>query len=191
VRLDEMRFLEALALWCLLHDGPPITAQEQVEIDHNQQEVARFGRRPGCELRRGGRSIRLADWAREICAELGALAEMLDAGLSDTPFARVVADAQAAVEEPARTPSARVLAEMRARGESFVAFAQRCSSAHQRYYRESCTLAPERLAALDEEARVSLEAQAELEASDKLSFDDYLARYFSGADNLCDQPATS
>src|SRR4029450_10158275 len=85
VHIDEMRFLEALALWCLLHDSPPITPEEQREIDHNQQEVARFGRKPGCELKRHGGTIRLTDWANEICAELAPLAELLDAGLGGRP----------------------------------------------------------------------------------------------------------
>jgi glutamate--cysteine ligase len=191
VALDEMRLLETLALWCLLHESPPIGAAEQRDIDHNQQEVARFGRRPGCELRRGGRSIVLADWAREICEELAALAELLDADLPERPFTQVIAQARAAIDDATLTPSARVLEEMRTRGESFIEFAQRYSTAHQHYYREHYALAPARLAALDEQARTSLQAQAELEASDDLPFDEYLTRYFSGAEDLCDQSATS
>jgi len=190
VHIDEMRFCEALALWCLLHDSPPITPEEQREIDHNQQEVARYGRKAGCELQRNGRAVRLTDWAREICAELAPLAELLDAGLAERPFARVIADAQAAIEDATRTPSARVLDELRTRGESFVAFAQRYSTAHQQYYRDRYVLLPARLAELEEEARSSLEAQAGLEAADERSFDEYLSRYFAGADDLCDQPAT-
>ena len=189
VALDEMHLLETLALWCLLHDSPPIGAAEQRDIDHNQQEVARFGRRPGCELRRGGRSIVLADWAREICEELAALAELLDGDVPERPFTQVIAQARAAIEDATLTPSARVLEEMRTRGESFVELAQRYSTAHQHYYREHYALTPARLAALDEQARASLQAQAELEASDDLAFDEYLAAYFSGAEDLCGQPA--
>jgi glutamate--cysteine ligase len=188
VALEQMHLLETLALWCLLHDSPPIGAAEQRDIDHNQQEVARFGRRPGCELRRGGRSIVLTDWAREICDELAALAEILDGDLQDQPFARVIAQARAAVEDATLTPSARVLEEMRTRGESFIEFAQRYSTTHQHYYREHYALPAARRAALDEQARTSLEAQAELDASDDLPFDHYLTLYFSGTEDLCDQP---
>jgi glutamate--cysteine ligase len=191
VGIETMRLLEMISLWCLLHDSPPIDAQEQAEIDLNQQETARFGRRPGCELRRRGRAVALAEWAREICEEMGALAELLDAGLSARPFAEVIARALAAIADPSLTPSARVLEELRTREESFVDFAQRHTTAHQRWYRESYRLAPARLAALEEEARSSLEAQAELEASDRMSFDAYLACYYSGVDSACDQPATT
>jgi glutamate--cysteine ligase len=187
VHVDEMRFLEALALWCLLHDSPPITPEEQREIDHNQQEVARFGRKPGCELQRHGSSVRLADWAREICAELAPLAELLDAGLAERPFARVIADAQAAIEDATRTPSARVLEEMRSRGESFVARAalfHGASSAWDRY-----VLAPARLAELEEQARSSPGAIRVRGFGRAV-----LRRYLSALlrrDDLCDQPATS
>jgi glutamate--cysteine ligase len=83
-----------------------------------------------------------------------------------------------------------VLAELRARDESFVDFAQRCTTTGQRWYRESCCLPPARLAALEEQARDSLEAQVQLEAEDSMSFDEYIACYYSGVDNPCDQPAT-
>ena len=189
--IGTMRMLEALALWCLLHDSPPIDAAEQAEIDHNQQEVARFGRRPGCTLRRRGRSIALADWAREISDELAEIAELLDAGLPERPWTNVIAGAQSAIADPDLTPSARVLAELRTRDESFVEFAQRYTTAQQRWYRECYRLTPGRLAALEEQARESLEAQAQLEASDEMSFDAYLACYYSGVDSACDQPATT
>jgi len=190
IGLGAMHMLEALALWCLLHDSPPIDAAEQAEIDHNQQEVARYGRRPGCALRRRGRTITLADWAREICDELGEIAQLLDAGLPERPWTNVIMGAQSAIADPDLTPSARVLAELRARDESFVDFAQRCTTTGQRWYRESCCLPPARLAALEEQARDSLEAQVQLEAEDSMSFDEYIACYYSGVDNPCDQPAT-
>jgi glutamate--cysteine ligase len=191
IGIGAMYLLEALALWCLLHDSPPIDAAEQAEIDHNQQEVARYGRRPGCTLRRRGRTIALADWAREICDELGEIAQLLDTGLPERPWTRVIAQAQSAIADPDLTPSARVLAELRARDESFIEFAQRRTTAAQGWYRDSYRLAPERLAVLEEQARKSLEAQARLEAEDSMSFDDYVACYYSGAERPCDQPATT
>jgi glutamate--cysteine ligase len=191
VRVEELRFLEAHALWCLLHASPPITGREQAEIDHNQQLVARHGRHPGCELRRLGATVRLADWAAEICDELAAIAEHLDAGLPGQPFARAVAPAQRAARDPALTASARVLDELRSRGESFAQFAQRCSTEHQRHFLEPGRLAAPRIAELEAQARASLEAQAALEAADTISFDEYLAQYFAGVDTGCDEPATT
>ena len=185
IGLEQMCFLELFALWCLLRESAPIDAAAQRAIDQNQQQVARHGRRPGCELQRDGRAIRLVDWAREICAELSPLAELLDGGLPERPFAAVVAQAFAAIEDPTRTPSARVLEELRARDESYVAFAQRYSTLHQRCFREQCALAPARLAELEAQARASLEAQADLEASDDVTFEEYLNSYFAGVDACC------
>jgi glutamate--cysteine ligase len=185
VHVHELRFLEALALWCLLRDSPPIDDAEQEEIDDNQQAVARYGRRPGGRLRRGGRTVALADWARELCDEVAEVAALLDGGLDDRPYSRAVASALDAVRDPHLTPSAGVLEAMRARKTSYVAFAQHQSTAHQRYFRTEYVLAPERLAELERQAQESLRAQAQLEASDTVSFDEYLRRYFEGVDTAC------
>jgi glutamate--cysteine ligase len=129
----------------------------------------------------------LTDWAQEICAELEPLAERLDAGLDEPAYARVVANAQAAIADPDRTPSARLLAELHAEHESFFELAQRYSTAHQRYYRERYPLSAEQQQRLQQQARASLRAQAQLEASDDLSFDEYLSRYFAGIGADCNE----
>jgi glutamate--cysteine ligase len=189
IALEEMHFLEVLAFWCLLRESPPIDTAEQRAIDHNQQQAARFGRQPGCELQRDGRTLRLADWAREICDELQGLAELLDGGLAERPYAGVVAKALALIEDPARTPSARVLEELRANGESYIDFAQRRSTLHQRHFHERYVLGPERLAELESQARASLQAQAELEATDDVTFEEYLNCYFTDVEACCNQTA--
>lgn len=185
VHVHELRFLEALALWCLLRDSPPIDDAEQREIDENQQTVARYGRQPNARLQRGGRSVSLTDWARELCDEVAEVAELLDRGLDDRPYSRAVGSALDAVRDPQLTPSAGVLEAMRARNESYVAFAQHQSTAHQRFFRTEYALAPERLAELERQAEESLRKQAEMEASDTVSFDEYLRRYFEGVETAC------
>ena len=71
-----------------------------------------------------------------------------------------------------------MLAEMRANGESFHAFAGRMSRGHRGYYRER-GLDPASAARLETEAQRSLERQTLLEASDDRSFEDFLADYFA------------
>jgi glutamate--cysteine ligase len=43
---NELRFIEALLIYCLLADSPSISADEQAEIDARGLKVAREGRRP-------------------------------------------------------------------------------------------------------------------------------------------------
>ncbi len=175
---DQLRFVEAFLLVCLLLESPPIGSDEQREVNHNQAQVARNGRDPGLTLQRGGQAIPLRQWACELVDATEAVAELLDQTLGTDAYRRTVAIQRAAVADPDRTPSARILAQMRAQGETFVEFALRHSHEHARRFR-SHPLPPDEQQALDALAAQSLREQAELEASDTVSFEEYLENYFS------------
>ena len=78
-----------------------------------------------------------------------------------------------------RTPAARSLHEMRLNEESFFDFALRMSKVHQSYFKELLPTSASRQDEFAAEAAESLEQQAHLESADKVSFEEYLARYFS------------
>jgi glutamate--cysteine ligase len=75
------------------------------------------------------------------------------------------------------TPSARTLHELRTNEESFFDFALRMSKVHQSYFRDLFSPNAPRQQQFADEAAESLEQQARIEASDSLSFDEYLERY--------------
>lgn len=172
-----LRFIEALLIWCLLNDSPPLSAEEQAAIGHNQLETARRGRDPALRLVREGREVQLGDWAREITGELEGICEALDGEDPARPYSASLTAQREAIREPERLPSARILAEARARGESFFAFARRLSEEHRAHFLRY-PLAEERRTLFERLARESLAQQAELEATDRLPFDEYLERYF-------------
>ncbi len=174
----QLRFIEALLVFCLLEDSPVVTADEQAEIDHNQAQVALRGREPGLHLRHRGREIALKDWGLALLEPLAAIAEVLDAADGSDRYRAAVAAQREALLDPERTPSARMLADMRARGESFTALAMRLSRQYAEEFR-ALPLPPATEAALARAAADSLAEQARLEASDTLSFDEYLAAYFA------------
>ncbi|HEU5398885.1 MAG TPA: glutamate--cysteine ligase, partial [Gammaproteobacteria bacterium] len=180
VGADEsaLRFIEALLAWCLLSDSPPTTPEEQAAVGANQLRVARLGRDPKLELQRDGRPVGLRNWARELLTQLAPLCTLLDGDDAARPYTCTLETQRAAVEDADLTPSARVLADMRAHGESFFRFAERMSDAHRRrFLAEPLPAATEaRFAA---QAAESLRKQAAIEAADRLSFDDYLHQYFS------------
>jgi glutamate--cysteine ligase len=181
VNSHQLYFMEMLLLFCLLRDSPPIDAHEQGFINRNQGLVARRGRDPELELYRGdGEGVSLTRWATELFDALEAPAELLDRSWGGNRYRRTLSDFRQRVEDPARTPSARVLAQMSENGEEFVQFAMRISREHEQMFK-STPLAPEAQRQLEAAARVSLEQQAEIEASDDLSFEQYLERYFSQA----------
>jgi glutamate--cysteine ligase len=87
---------------------------------------------------------------------------------------------EAKVRDPARTPSARTLLEMRTTGESFFNFALRMSKQHKAYFLELYSPNQARQQEFAARAEASLAEQTRLEGEDRLDFDQYLARYFTG-----------
>lgn len=174
----QLYFLEALMLYCLLQDSPLIDAAERVAIDQNELLVAHRGREPGLQLVRRDGPISLRDWGLEVCDEMQAVCEYLDSGVEDAPYSHALEKQRAAILDPALTPSARMLAEMRENGEGFYHFAKRKSLAHHAYFSE-LPIDPARKALLDKSVQESLARQQALEADDDCSLDAYLARYYA------------
>ena len=179
VNQNKLRFLEAFAAFCVLHDGRSIEGSEQEELDGNHAIVARQGRRPGLLLRRDGREVRLSDWAAEIIDSMRGLCELLDEGDAQRPYLTALELQEEKIRDVALTPAARSLHEMRANEESFFDFALRMSKLHQSYFKDLLSPNSSRQQEFAAAAAESLEQQARIEASDDVSFDEYLARYFS------------
>jgi glutamate--cysteine ligase len=177
VYADQLYFLEAFMLFCLLHESPPHDDVDQRTNAENQSRVAHQGRRPGLKLLRNDTTISLREWALLTLDRIALLADVLDADDPAKPYSRAVAAQRAAVEDPERTPSAQVLREMRVNQETFFEFARRQAERHQQHFVDHPT-SPYRMAELNELASQSRQQQAELEARETGSFEDYLTAYY-------------
>jgi len=113
-----------------------------------------------------------------VLLELAPLCTLLDGADPARPYTGSLEAQRASVEDADRTPSARILADMRAHGESFFRFAERMSETHRRHFLDT-PLPAEQEVDLAAQAKASLEKQAAIEAADKLSFDEYLHQYFA------------
>jgi glutamate--cysteine ligase len=178
VNQDKLRFLEAFVALCLMKDSPPIAPAEQGALDQNHLTVARRGREPGLTLWRDGRSVPMLEWARELLDSMTGICDVLDRGDSARPYSHSLATQAAKIEDVARTPSARLMAELAA-GESFFDLALRMSATHKAYFLDLYPPNEERLREFSQEAEESLAAQRAIEAADRGTFDEYLARYFA------------
>ena len=177
---DQLRFLEALMIFCLLVDSPPIDATERREIDNNVIRSAHRGRQPALCLWRQGRKIGLRDWAAEIFDALQGICALLDSDRADGPYLATLSRLKARVLDPDQTPSARMLAEMRDRSESFHHFAKRMSIKHNRYFAE-LNLNPEQHRRFAQASRASWQRQQAIERADDISFPEYLKLYFAAS----------
>jgi glutamate--cysteine ligase len=174
---EQLHFLDAFMLFCLLADSPRIDARERKAIDENLLLTAQRGRDPLLELDRDGGEIRLRDWAEELLDAMVPAAELMDGG-SGGACTESLRRQREKVRDPELTPSARMLAEMRTNAESFFDFARRTSEQYRDGFRAT-PLGAEREVLFERLSRESRERQRELEAGDDLSFDEFLERYFA------------
>jgi glutamate--cysteine ligase len=175
----KLYFLEAFLLMLLLKESPPIDSNEEEAIERNHLRIARRGREPGIALERGGRSVPMHAWAQELLEGMQGICEILDASDPQRPYSATLKEQRAKLEDVQRTPSARVLAELRARGESFEALVLRLSEQHRQEFRRLRHRDAARWQEFELEAELSRARQAALEASSRGSFDDYVARYLA------------
>jgi glutamate--cysteine ligase len=179
VAAGTMRFFDVFLLHCLLADSPPDTPEEIATIAQNQYHVAERGREPGLALRRRGETIALADWGRALVAECAPLAAALDSVHGGSAYGEAMVAARTAIDDPERTPSARVLREMRERHRnSYVEFALARSVEHRQQIMAQ-PLAPEAQRRLQHLADESLARQRAVEESDSFPFEEYRQRYLS------------
>ena len=179
IAAPTLRFLDVFLLHCLLSDCPPDSPQEIVELARNQQRAAARGREPGLLLERGGAMLSLSDWGSQLMAQCEPIAAALDRAHGGTAYRDGLAAAAAALREPDRLPSARVLATLTNDFDgSYVRFV--CAQSAQTH---RALLAPplapglsERFAAL---ALLSLAEQRAAEAGDNLPFELYRQHYLA------------
>jgi glutamate--cysteine ligase len=96
----------------------------------------------------------------------------------ERPYQLALQHQLAVVDNPALTPSARILACMRENGQEFGCFASNTSALHKHYFKaEPLDASTQRQ--FEDMAAASLQKQADIEANDTLDFDEFLSRYFA------------
>lgn len=178
IELEQMRFLSLFMLYCLLMPSPTISPRERRWIDANEVLAAHRGREPGLMLQRADGQIALREWGQQVLSAMEPLAALMDAEVGGEEMSAALKAQQLKMAEPEATPSARVLAEMRASGEGFAEFARRLTERHRDGFRR-LELDPVRAALFERLAEESRDRQAQVEAGDDCDFDTFLARYFA------------
>lgn len=179
VNQNKLRFIEAFAALCLLKRSDPIDASEDAALDANHAVVARRGREPALQLNRNGHAVQLRHWALELIDSMRGICELLDEGDAQRPYVAALELQESKIHDATRTPAARTLEELRSTGESFAQMALRMSTMHRNYFRDLHTPNAHRLAEFAAQATASLQKQTDIERSDTMTFDQYLANYFA------------
>ena len=177
ISAETSYFLDTFLLYCASQDSPLFDAKNDCEeTDRNFDKVVIEGRKPGLNLERLAQSVELASWGLEIMENLIPYAELLDEVQQTTAHSQSLAVQKAKFEDVSLTPSARYLEAVKSSGLSFNEFTKKNSVEHSALLRDF-KLAPTIEAAYRAESERSLQAQAEIEASDEISFEEYINRF--------------
>ncbi len=183
VGIDEhtLRVLDVFLLWAMTSESPPDSPQEIRELVDNQRLVASRGREPGLSLRRNGDSVLLSDWAADVMAQGLPLARHLDEVHHTDAFSQAWRKATQDLQQADHLPSARALQAMRQlHAGEHAAFGLAASERVGQALLAQPLSAAEREAALLRANR-SWQAQAEIEATDRLTFEAYRQQFLDPA----------
>ena len=175
---EQLYFLEIFVLFCLLQQSPVLNEMEMTEVDMNLVQVAHTGRDPELKLNRHDQSVSLKSWALELCEAMQGVADLLDKVNQCESYSKSLAAQVECVKDASKTPSAKMLAEMKKNDEGFFHFAQRQSLKYFDYFKAR-ELSSEREQFFETLTRESVLKQKTIEDSDQLSFDDFLKQYFA------------
>jgi glutamate--cysteine ligase len=174
----EARFLNLFLLYCLLLESPPDSEEESAMMGRNQLAVVERGREPGLVLETPVGRLSMREWASTVFDGIRPLAELLDSVHDGDHYAYALEQQELKLRRPALTPSARMLAIMRSQQIPYFRFTLNQSIAHKGYFDEH-PLRDQALSAYQEIARRSLDRQHELETTDAVDFDSFLADYLA------------
>ena len=177
---DTMRLLDLFLLACLIDDSPLCDERGQQQNKINMERIINRGRDPALTLLAANNNeVTMEDSALPIISRMEEIAGWFEeAPGSGGNYTRVVADAHNKVMDPSMTYSARILSEMDSGGCSFWQLAKRYSSQwHNEHL--SYSMPRSELTKLEDEARLSLKRQQDLESQEQPPFDEYLAQFYS------------
>ena len=175
---EQLYFLETLMLFCLVHESPAIDKNELEEIDSNEMLTAHQGRDPNLKLQRNGEDISIKEWGGEILGAMQGFAELLDEVHGGNNYVDSLTKQKLSVADPHNTPSAKMLDEMRDKGEGFYQYAMRMSNHHHEEFINE-KLSKKQSQFYENLTLSSLAQQKQNEESDTLSFAEFLERYFA------------
>ena len=176
ISVEEMKFLPALMLYCLLEESPQVGEKEYEAYTRNLQNVAQQGRDPGLMLERAGKEVSLRAWAQDLLEKIYPLSVLLAEVHDDVGFLDAWQAQQKKVEDSSCTYSGMMLAAMQEHHEGYVEWALARSHEHSAALQER-ELDAEVAGILEELAVASRAEQERLERSTQPDFAEFLAAY--------------
>lgn len=177
IDVPQMMFMDTFLTWCLLQESPDITTEEYLRIKRNNKKTVMEGRRPGLTLERGNEEITLQQWGLNLLGDMTSLAELMDQTIGQTFHKDALTQQRLKLADSRLTPSAQLLRQLQETGLEYSQLVLNLAEKHRKTLSEP--LGRDVLKRWQQMARDSSAQQAEMEASDTLSFDEYLAQFLA------------
>jgi glutamate--cysteine ligase len=174
---EQATFCDAFLLMCLLRDSPPISPREQGENDENKRRVVNRGRDPSLYLLVHNQEQPFRPLAHALFDDMQPFAALLDIAYGGNQHSATLAQLRQRIDAPETTPSAQVL-----EGVLHVGSLADHTAEWSRKHKSSLlaqSLATDVMQQLSDAAMRSLQAQAAIEASPQIPFEEYVANYFA------------
>ena len=178
---EQVNFLDLFLTWCAIKPSPEINAQTSAHFRENFNKIVTEGRKPDLQLEIDGTEQSVAQWGTWISEELQELAVVLDESKGNQHYQQAIEHIICRFTKPELTSSARVLAMIKEQNIDNGLLALNLSKTYK-----AELLAQDYQIWSDQhfqQERVnSIQKQQEIEKSDTLAFDQYLAQYFADAE---------
>lgn len=183
ITTEQMSVLDSLLVWMALQPSAPMTSEEMLICRDNTTKVVKEGRKPGLTLAIDGTEKVLTDVVTEILAETQQVAGLLDqaqivANAAPSHFSAAVTVQQALIRTPEKLLSSKVLTSMQANNTEHSDFILGLASEYKAQLLASDYEHWDE-AYFDEMQRLSFTEQKQIEDSDTMNFDEFLADYFA------------
>ncbi|PIJ50528.1 MULTISPECIES: glutamate--cysteine ligase [unclassified Erwinia] len=170
---SQVRFLDLFLIWCALADAPDMSKEELLCSRKNWNRVILEGRKPGLLMSIGcdDNQRPLAAMGKALFDDFRAIARILDSQQGNDVYQQVCDVLVASFDDPQLTYSARILHAMKDNGIVGTGLALAEQYRHMLTEEALEILTPDMFS---QQATNSRMKQKEMEASDTLSFEDYL-----------------
>ena len=182
ISVEQIYFLDIFITYCAFVDNKKLDCNLQEHYEDNMNNVVLRGRDPqllladaNCQGEVNLKSI--ATWGNELFDEMAQVASLLDKAYQTTNYTDSIARERAKINDATLTPSAKILSLMIDQSHSLSKY----SLAQAAKYRDETLARDYQFYSQQyfiDGAEKSHQAQRDIEASDVLSFDDFLADYF-------------
>jgi len=182
ISIEQIHFLDVFITYCAFIDNKEFNCDAQQHHEDNMNEVVLRGRDPAlllsdanCQGEVTHKSV--ATWGNELFDGMEKVALLLDKAYKTSNYSNAIVRERAKINDASLTPSAEILSIMMEQGQSISAY----SLGQAAKYREDSLARDYQFYSEDyfiSGAEKSHLEQRNIEANDKLSFDDFLADYF-------------